>query len=166
MQVSRHITGENILPLKNITYPQNHLIGKPNGFYTSDGSWEEWMAEAGFSSSGVSHAYTVTSDLSRALTISSVEDLQNLVTKYEMKIANFPDVFKCIDWTKVSSDYTAVVFTNYYEIKKQLFTLEKGYFLAPWYFGLDCNCCCIFDVSIIQSIVPIDDYNFDDFCED
>jgi hypothetical protein len=149
-----HITGKNILPLEDKSYPQYDEALKPNGFWVSKGQWGEFIKREGFSISGVKYCYIVGVDLSKALTISTIEDLKIFNNNYGIYTYNLQHR---IDWSSVKKDYPAIVFENYTTIRQQV--PENS-----WYLSLDCACCCIFDIKIINKIEMIKDFAFEWDC--
>jgi hypothetical protein len=147
MEVSRHITTTDTLDLKK-KYHQS-AGGKPVGFWTSDGTWEDYIKYRYRRS--VVYAYDITCDMSEVLVIKTVKGLKKLRKKYEISEGS-------IDWKKVAKDYTAIVFPNYEKLKSRLDRKDLIWGCLDWYERLDCNCCCIFDLSIIEKIRIIKDY--------
>ncbi len=138
------------VPVKKIdlrVYRQNNLTMKPTGFWFSKNSeWIDWCESEGvFLCKETANTLELCIDFDGILQIDSMEKLEWFKSHY--------GIVKNIDWGRVANDYDGIYFDNYYEIRSEL-RLKRLFNEYLWYFGIDVNSGCIFNVGKIMHVIP------------
>lgn len=140
-------------------YEQNNcnFNGKPSGIWyeiKDKGLIWSFYNDYGWGN----HIYDLQlSDDINILHIKTNEDLQNLNEKYNKKIC---DGMSVIDWTKISEQYDGIEFNNYNEVKNNVMNEISLNFI--WFFGIDFDSGCIWNLKKIKKISYWDKYEIKD----
>lgn len=147
-----HWTRNKIDKLKPIKYEQNSYF-KPSGlWFSKDFEWLEWCDGSGLGLGSGSRCYELEISFDKFIIIDTFEKLM------EFKI-NYAFVnqwnFDCIDWNKVSEEYDGIYFDNYYLIKSMCERHQHLLMSLTWFYALDINSGCIFNIDCVKKITEI-----------
>lgn len=155
-----HNTKDENLTLYPCCYIQRGL--RPTGiWYSVDHSWHEFLGDK---TQGLLmlHNYDLDVDQERLYVIKNFTDLCIFMEKYWHVISDYGAgmVEHSPEWRKVAMGYGGFEVQNYGYIKdaydrhryKHRDKLLPGWI---WFFALDADCGCIWDVSIIHSVKKI-----------
>jgi hypothetical protein len=149
--VFTHLAREKITHFDKRIYKQTTF--KPVGlWFAKDYEWIEQLYPDG-NDEPICNFYKLEIDMRNILIIDTYEKLINFYKKYRI----FEYGFYHINWTQVSNDYQGVYFDNYYEIKNICYFNEM-YIELIWFFAIDINSGCLFDISCITKITEINNY--------
>jgi hypothetical protein len=122
---------------------------KPSGLWLSEGSqWQDWCDAEGFATCNMNTCYIYSASIckDKLFVISSLDDLNTLHEKYEIK--NKVHLHGGIDWKEVTKDYDGICFENYQEVKRDYF-MNSNNFAQMWFLGVDISCACIWNPSSV-----------------
>ena len=120
---------------------------KPRGlWYSIDKEWIDWCK--GNIPNWIKK-YNIELEIKEdeILIIKSLEDLENLQSKYKLEVSESLAFINYIDWNQVSKDYKGIEFQNYWKIKNEIMWCEDC--INIFYSSLDCSSGCIWDLSCI-----------------
>lgn len=118
---------------------------KPEGlWFDVDRDWERWCRSEDFRIGSLSVSHVVEFDPSRVLFLKSAGDIDRFTEKYGKQGSFRID----ISWKLLAEDYAGIVISPYCWERR----LTEHTF---WYYGFDCACGCIWDLSIITKFEPI-----------
>jgi hypothetical protein len=128
----RNIISKNkTIKLKN---GNNGTNIKPSGLWYSCGAaWMDWIEKEGEHERKHKYIHKLEVNDNNILVLSTTKQINRFNDKYK--------VGKCIDWGRVSGDYSGIEFNPYFP------KLGKKY---VWYGCVDVASGCIWDVSIIK----------------
>ena len=86
--------------------------------------------------------FNLTLDFKDILVLETRQDVEEFHNKYKLDNSSYA----WVNWNKVREDYKAIEFRNFYKIKYEWWAHPT------WYYGLDCSCGCIWDLSCIIKI--------------
>lgn len=115
---------------------------KPTGLWYAFGwEWVEWCRAEDFAVERIQHAYRVTLDGRRVLSLRSQDEVRKFAERYRALGSR-----SFIDWTKLRGDYAAV------EIPSYFWDLR---FSMTWYYAWDVASGCVWDPSVILDLEKI-----------
>jgi len=122
---------------------------KPVGLWYAFGwEWIEWCRDSDFAVDRIKHAYRVTLDKKRVLSLQSQDEILEFTTRYQCQgNPDFSDA--AIDWSRLRNDYAGVENPSYFW---DLRFSRK----ARWYYSWDVASGCVWDPSIILDLKKIE----------
>lgn len=115
---------------------------KPRGLWLSVGdAWERWCRDEEFGSDRLDY-YTKFRivDSERWLTLDTREKILAFTSEY--RVERYKDI-GLVEWGRVQRDYAAVLFSPY------LKGMRLGLDFPSWYYALDCDSACVWDLTTI-----------------
>lgn len=151
-----HFSTEPITELDpSYTYDRAGYNFKPAGFWVSvegngDG-WSDWCRGEQFRLDGLTYPHGVELDPAAAiLRLTTADEIRAFTEEWRTKFDRtrpWVDTLDGIDWGRLASSYQGIVISPYsWECRLEVF----------WYYGWDCASGCIWDLSAITSIVPME----------
>ena len=146
MKFTHHHSVENFVFDPEYKYP-TYKYNKPNGFWlATDGSWREYTDNTfGDRHRWARYEAEFTVDLERCLVIADTEGFVAFDKKYVGQDGFISTSFP--NWEQVAEEYAGIVIHPH-----QGWIGMATSSLAMWYYGWDCACACIWDLSVVKEV--------------
>lgn len=146
-----HVTDARKIDLaKQYKQTARYEFRKPNGLWYQFGrEWQMNVYDTWNREFVYKHELII--DRSDICCIADMDQLKKFINEFKVNIGN---VFFSVDWKKIVQEYKGVEFTNYHQIKHDSFEIindidDLG--LLNWYWTIEVNSGCIWDLSAIHS---------------
>lgn len=133
--------------------PENRsYLPKPYGLWVSvegEQDWPSWCRDEEWGLDRLVHAYEVTlTSEARILYLQTPGQVRRLAQRYP-EVQRPPSILEPMpDWEAIASDFSGIVIAPY----------QWSCRMSPdtfWYYGWDCASGCIWDLSVVESIIEI-----------
>lgn len=137
--------------LKPMDYDQSLLSwqAKPNGLWLSvEGpyDWKNWCEGEGFRIENLVVSYEIKlKEDSKILYLQTEKEVYNMAIRFPLKSRTWDQEIDsyCLNWPEVKKKYQGIIIPQYqWECR-----LSQQ---SCWYYGWDCACGCIWDLSCIE----------------
>ena len=141
-----HNSHAEIKNLKSIPASKQKVHIKPKGFWYSVGDeWHNWMRAEMPEWEG-KYNYRVVVDYTNILQITNKKELLRFTEEFGKELA--PNIGeKWIDWQKVAAKYKGIEISPY---------IHSARYDVGWYYGWDVASGCIWNVTAIKKLIPVD----------
>ena len=160
-----HYTESPLVYDPDRTYVQNdvRIFGKPVGFWVSvegEDDWPSWCTDNDFMVNSLAHPHEVAlAPGHNVLLLPTVEDVRSFHTNFSVEdpldgkigptrlTQEYIWKSRPIDWTRVAAQYDGLIIAPYQ------WPCRMKY---DWYYGWDAASGCIWNLSAIASVSPVD----------
>lgn len=144
-----HYSSQKIDRLEKRKYNQSDLRfqSKPNGLWISiDDAWKTWCESENYNVNSLSFSYEIVlKENADILHLKTKEDIFDFSKQYPSKTRDWDvewDTYH-LQWDEVKKNHQGIIISPY-QWESRL-SLESS-----WYYGWDCACGCIWDISTIK----------------
>lgn len=157
-----HYTDSPIEKLDIRDYPQSDLTwqAKPNGFWFSvegvsseshNYNWKEWCECNEYRVEALEFSYEIIlHENSNILHLKTSKDILEFTKQYPLKTRGWDAEWDTyiLEWEEVKKNHQGIIIAPY-QWNCRL-SLESN-----WYYGWDCSCGCVWDLTCIKEFIPI-----------